>query len=238
MTFLKRTIKASDTVSGKVFDLFIQVVIVLSVISFSVETVPGLPPSVVRGLVLFEAITVIIFTVEYLLRILVAENKTRFVFSFLGIVDLLAIVPFYVAVFYLAATGIDLRPLRALRLLQLVRVLKLTRYSESVRRIRLAFTLIREELVLFSFVALILLYLSAVGIYYFEHAAQPEAFRSVFHSLWWAVATLTTVGYGDVYPITVGGKVFTFFVLMIGLGVIAVPTGLVASALTKAREIE
>ncbi|VFM95117.1 MAG: voltage-gated potassium channel [Candidatus Kentron sp. G] len=238
MLFLKRTIEASDTVPGKVFDLFIQVVIVLSVISFSVETVPGLPPSVIRGLVFFEAITVIIFTVEYLLRVLVAENKTRFVFSFFGIVDLLAIVPFYLAVFYLAATGIDLRPLRALRLLQLIRVLKLARYSESVRRIRLAFTLIREELILFSFVALIVLYLSAVGIYYFERLAQPEVFRSVFHSFWWAVATLTTVGYGDVYPITVGGKVFTFFVLMIGLGVVAVPTGLVASALTKAREIE
>ena len=81
-----------------------------------------------------------------------------------------------------------------------------------------------------------LLYLSSVGIYYFESDAQPEQFKSVFHSLWWSVATLTTVGYGDVYPVTVGGKVFTFFVLMIGLGIVAVPAGLVASALAKARE--
>ncbi|SHE20653.1 potassium channel family protein [methanotrophic endosymbiont of Bathymodiolus puteoserpentis (Logatchev)] len=73
-----------------------------------------------------------------------------------------------------------------------------------------------------------MLYLSAVGIYYFESAAQPDAFQFIFHSLWWAIATLTTVGYGEVYPITIGGKVFTFFVLMIGLNIVAVPTGLVS----------
>jgi voltage-gated potassium channel len=81
-----------------------------------------------------------------------------------------------------------------------------------------------------------MLYLSAVGIYYFEHVAQPKQFKSVFHSLWWAVTTLTTVGYGDMYPITAGGKIFTFFVLMIGLGIVAVPTGLVASALSQVRK--
>jgi voltage-gated potassium channel len=83
-----------------------------------------------------------------------------------------------------------------------------------------------------------LLFFSAVGIYYFENTAQPETFSSVFQSMWWAVATLTTVGYGDVYPITIGGKIFTFFVLMVGLGIVAVPTGLVASALSSAREME
>ncbi len=83
-----------------------------------------------------------------------------------------------------------------------------------------------------------LLFFSSVGIYYFENAAQPEAYSSVFQSMWWAIVTLTTVGYGDVYPITAGGRVFTFFVLMVGLGVIAVPTGIVSSALSKARELE
>jgi len=77
------------------------------------------------------------------------------------------------------------------------------------------------------------LYVSAVGIYYFEHEVQPDQFASVFDCLWWAVATLTTVGYGDVYPITVGGKIFTFAMLLIGLGIVAVPTGLIASSLTK-----
>ncbi len=81
-------------------------------------------------------------------------------------------------------------------------------------------------------------YLSSVGIYYFENSAQPEVFTSIFHSMWWSVATLTTVGYGDIYPITVGGKIFTFIVLMIGLGIVAVPAGLVASALQAARSEE
>jgi len=98
--------------------------------------------------------------------------------------------------------------------------------------------MIKEELILFLFATAFLLYFSAVGIYYFENPAQPEQFQSIFDSLWWAVATLTTVGYGDVYPVTVGGKIFTFFVLLIGLGIVAVPAGLVSSALTMSLENE
>jgi len=101
-----------------------------------------------------------------------------------------------------------------------------------------AFTLVKEEIILFFVVTAILLYLTAAGIYYFEHQLQPDAFSSIFSGLWWAVATLTTVGYGDVYPVTTGGKIFTFFVLIIGLGIVAVPSGLMASALSEARKQE
>jgi voltage-gated potassium channel len=153
-------------------------------------------------------------------------------FSFFGIVDLLAVLPFYIS------TGVDLRSVRAFRLLRLFRLLKLARYSAAVQRFHRAFLIAREELALFGATALIVLYLSSVGIYYFEREAQPEAFGTVFHALWWAIATLTTVGYGDVYPVTAGGRVFTFFVLVTGLGIVAVPTGLFASALSKAREME
>ena len=97
---------------------------------------------------------------------------------------------------------------------------------------------LKEEMILFALVAALILYLSAVGIYYFEHEAQPEVFPSVFHSLWWSVCTLTTVGYGDIYPVTAGGKLFTSVVLATGLGIISVPAVLVASALAQAREIE
>jgi len=232
MPSLQSIVEGPDTASGKAFDVFIQVIIVLSLISFSLETLPGLSPAMVQALALFEVISVAIFTVEYLLRILAAENKLRFIFSFFGIVDLLAILPFYLAL------GVDLRSIRILRLMRLVRILKLARYSTAIRRIHLAFGLIREELVLFFSIALIVLYLSAVGIYYFEKVAQPEVFQSVFHSLWWAVATLSTVGYGDVYPVTMGGKIFASFVLIIGIGIVAIPSGLVASALSKARELE
>ena len=115
----------------------------------------------------------------------------------------------------------------------MIRVFKIFRYSQTIQRFKNAFVSIKEELLLFMIATVFLLFISAVGIYYFEKGAQPETFRSIFHSLWWAATTLTTVGFGDMYPVTVGGKVFTFFILIIGLGVIAVPTGLLASALTK-----
>ncbi|MDA7921298.1 ion transporter [Verrucomicrobiales bacterium] len=214
------------------WDYLIQALIVLSLIAFAIETLPTLSERWRRHLRLFEVITVSIFTIEYILRLLLCRPRLSYAFSFFGVVDLLAILPFYLS------TGIDLRSIRAFRLLRLFRLLKLARYSAAMQRFHRAFVIAREELVLFGTVALIVLYLSSVGIYYFERAAQPEAFGSVFHSLWWSVVTLTTVGYGDVYPITIGGRVLTFFILIIGLGLVAVPTGLFASALSRARETE
>ena len=166
------------------------------------------------------------------MRIYVASPKRKYIFSFFGLVDLIAILPFFVGL------SVDLRSIRALRLLRLFRILKLARYSTAVRRFHRALIIAKEEIILFLSAALIILYLAAVGIYQFENEAQPEAFGSVFHCLWWAVATLTTVGYGDVYPITVGGRIFTFVILVIGLGVISVPAGLVATALAQARKME
>jgi len=232
MATLKQIVEGRDTPLGRGFDLGVQLLIVFSLVTFSIETLPNLSSTTFRFLQVAEAVTVILFTVEYLLRILVADRKVSFIFSFFGLVDLLAILPFYVS------TGVDLRSVRAFRLLRLFRTFKLVRYSAAIRRFHRAVLIAKEEIVLFGFAAILLLYLSAVGIYYFENEAQPEAFASVFHSLWWAVCTLTTVGYGDVYPITTGGRIFTFLVLVTGLGIVSVPAGLVASALSKAREAE
>ena len=227
---IRRIINDTDHKSGMLFAFTIQALIILSLVTFSIDTLPDLSPSTKELLTIIEASTVIIFTVEYLLRILVENNKAKFIFSFYGLVDLAAILPFYIS------SGLDLRAVRALRLLRLVRILKLFKYNLALTRFQRALAIAKEELILFGFAAAILLYLSAVGIYYFENAVQPEQFKSVFHSMWWALTTLTTVGYGDMYPITAGGRIFTFFVLVIGLGIVAVPTGLVASALAKARE--
>ena len=215
---LKQIVERNDTPPGRVFDFAIQGLIVLSLVSFSIETLPDLRPATVRLLDVIEVGCIAVFTGEYLLRIALADRRLRFVFSFFGLVDLAAILPFYLA------SGLDLRFLRAFRLLRLFRAFKLLRYSRAIQRFHRAFVIAKEELILFACVTLLLLYFSAVGIYYFENAAQPNAFASVFDGLWWAVATLTTVGYGDVYPVTAGGRVFTFIVLMIGLGVVAVPT--------------
>ncbi len=227
---IKQIIEQNDTPGGRLFDLFIQALIVLSLLCFCVETVPNLAETTQRLLNIVEVATVLVFTIEYFLRILVADSKLRFIFSFYGLIDLCAIAPFYVA------RGIDLRSIRIFRLFRLIRAFKFLRYSKATLRFKDAFFAIKEELVLFLIAGAFVLFVAAVGIYYFESPAQPEVFTSVFHCLWWAVATLTTVGYGDVYPITAGGKIFTALILIIGIGVVAVPTGLLASALTRAKE--
>lgn len=229
---IKQIVEDTDTKYGRYFDLLIQFLIVISLITFSIETLPNLNPNLRRVLRIVEVSTIAAFSLEYLVRVCVADNRLSFIFSFFGLIDLLAILPFYLS------TGIDLRAIRSFRLLRILRILKLVRYSKAIRRFKIAYVLVKEELVLFFFMAMILLYLSSVGIYYFEHIAQPKDFASIFHSMWWAIVTVTTVGYGDVVPVTIGGRIFTFFVLLVGIGTVAVPTGLLASALSKAREIE
>lgn len=196
MPNLKQVVEKNNTKPGRIFDIVIQILIVISLITFSIETLPSLSKATRTVLRYTEITIVIIFTIEYLLRILVADNKLRFIFSFFGLIDLFAILPFYIA------SGIDLRSLRAFRFLRLFRILKLARYSRAIQRFHRAITLAKEEIFLFFCMTVLLLYFSSVGIYYFENEAQPEAFSSVFHCMWWAVCTLSTVGYGDVYPVS------------------------------------
>lgn len=229
---LKRTVESTDTKAGKRFDLFIETVIILSLISFSIETLPSIDERLLYLLHIFDVFSVIVFTIEYLLRIFVADNKIKYIFSFFGIVDLIAILPFYLAL------GIDLRSVRSLRMLRLLRLIKLLRYNSAVTHLLQSVKSIREELIIFFAFTLVLIFLCSVGIYYFEHDAQPKVFTSIFHSMWFAVTSLTTVGYGDMIPITNGGKIFSSFMVIIGLGIVAVPAGLFASALTKQRKKE
>lgn len=217
---------------GRSVILFVYGLIILSAVSIAIETLPDLPSPVRVFLDVAEVVTVAVFTVEYGLRIVSAPKPLAYIFSFWGVVDLAAVLPFYLAV------GLDLRALRILRLMRLVRLLKFARYSVAASRIAGAFRIVREELVLFYSFAFLILYLCSIGIYYFEHDAQPDKFSSVFAAMWWSAITLTTVGYGDVYPVTVGGRIFTIFILFVALGIIAVPTGLFASALSRLRAEE
>ena len=226
---LKRIVEESDTRAGRAFDLAIQGLIVVSLVSFCAETLPDLGPKTTLWLYVIEVVTVVVFTVEYILRVLVADHRLRFVFSFFGIVDLIAVLPFYLS------TGVDLRAVRVLRFFRLFRVFKLFRYNRAIDRFKRAFLLVKEELLLYLGATALMVFLASVGIYYFENEAQPERFASIFHCMWWAIVTLTTVGYGDIYPITVGGRIFTAIILFLGLGIVAVPTGLLASALSETR---
>lgn len=227
---LQSIVDNPDTRAGRIFESFIHAVILISIASFTIETIPGLDPSTVQLLNAIEFASVAIFTVELLLRLLFSRKGFRYLFTFFGLIDVLAIAPFYLAL------GVDLRGARAFRLLRLFRLFKFARYSRAAERYRFAFQSAREELLLFGATALIVIFLAGVGIHYFESAAQPDKFASIPQCLWWAVATLTTVGYGDVYPITAGGKLFTFAILAVGLAAVAVPTGILASALSKAPE--
>lgn len=221
-----------DFLDHPVFSWITATLIIYSVVCFSVETIPGLSAGTMAFLQWSEIVVVAIFTAEYLYRLWLAEKKLGYIFSFYGMIDLLAILPFYLA------TSLDLRSLRMLRLLRLAVLLKVVRHDSTLQRFSKALAEAKGELAVFGLASLMLLYLAAVGIYYFENEAQPEVFASIFDSLWWAVTTFTTVGYGDTYPITLGGRIFTFFILMIGLGFISVPAGIVAAALSATRRKE
>ncbi len=214
------------------WETVIEVLVVANLGALAFDTLPTLTPFWRSALWSFEVLCAGVYTIEYGVRLYLARPRMKYVTSFYGIIDLLAILPFWLM------AAFNLQAVRAFRLLRLLRLFKLVRYTHAVQRFHRAFVIARDDLVLFGVIALIVLYLSAIGIYHFEHDAQPERFSSVFDSLWWAVATLTTVGYGDIYPITAGGRLFTFVVLVCGLGVIAVPSGLLASALSRVRAEE
>jgi len=218
----------TSTKLGHRIELFIQILIIISIINFTVQTLPNINPTYQKVSNSIEVVSVFFFSLEYFLRLLSSKKPFKFIFSFFGIVDLLAILPFYLTL------GADLKSLRAVRLFRLLRLLKFLRYGDTLKNLKQSFDNVKKELTLFSAATLLLIYFSSVGIYFFENEAQPDAFSSVFNAMWWSVATLTTVGYGDIYPITTGGKIFSTFIVFIGLGLVAVPTGLIASSLTQA----
>lgn len=221
----------TDTRYGRAYGLFTNAVIVLAVITYAASTMPDLTPQVRQMLAWIETAVIAVFAADYMARLTTSPRPLGYAFSFWGVVDLVAFLP------ALLVAGADLSSARMLRLIQLARLLKLMRLAQALDHIAGALTDIREQLLVFLVLTMIVLFLAAVGIYQFEHAAQPDVFASVPHALWWAVATLSTVGYGDIYPITPGGRIFTGLVLLIGLAVIAVPTGLISAALvSKSRE--
>ena len=216
---------------GRTVALCLHGLILLSAVSIALETVDGMPANIYTALFWFEIFILAVFVTEYFLRVTCSEKPLRYVFSFWGIIDLLACLP------ALALIQAEWQVVRTIRLIRLVRLLKLFRSSTAFDRLTRAFIEVRGELIIFVILASLVLYVSAVGIYLFEHEAQPEAFSSIPISLWWAVASFTTVGYGDLVPITTGGRIFTTFVLFIGLGVVAVPAAIVTAALLETQSV-
>lgn len=213
---------------GRGVALAIYALICGSAIVIALETMPDLTTRTNAILVATEFVILTLFLIEYVLRLTCSEHPLKYALSFWGIVDFLAVIP--ALVFLLP----DFATIRAIRLLRILRLLKLFKANRALDRIAKALNRAKTEFAIFFFIACVALYLAAVGIYHFEHQAQPDGFSSIPGSLWWAIATFTTVGYGDVYPITAGGRIFTGIVMLIGIGIIAVPAGLVTAALTEA----
>jgi len=226
-----------DPVLGRSVAFAINGLIVLTAAAVALETVDWLNDCCQSVFIGIELFAVAVFGTEYVLRVWANRDRLGYMLSLGGIVDLLSFLPTLLLVL-----GSGWGALRTLRLVRLIRLFRLMRLTIALDRLRDALREVREELAVFGLLALIVIYLAGVGIYHFEHEVQPEAFGSIPQSLWWAVVSLTTVGYGDVYPVTTGGRLFTAVVLFLGLGIVAVPTGLIASALAseraRARDIE
>ena len=228
---------------NKPIGLIIMFLIILSVLAVILESEQTIADNYKNGFYYFEVFAVTIFTFEYLARILTAHlkypDKSRFgaivkyIFTPMALIDLLAILPFYLEI-GLIAYGIknvaDTRFLRVLRLMRLLRLFKLNRYNNSMKLIGNVMREEKEKLFITLFMVVILLVLSAALIFTFEHEAQPEAFPNIYSSMWWAIATLTTVGYGDVFPVTGVGKMLAGFIALLGIGLVALPTGILASS--------
>ncbi|MDX1399213.1 MAG: ion transporter [Oceanospirillum sp.] len=222
--------------AGKLINGFIIALIVINVAMVIAETVPEVNSEYHTTFHYLELFSVAIFTIEYLIRIWVsAENpkygpglkgKLRYMLSPIALIDLIVILPFYLSLF----VSIDLRYLRLLRLL---RLLKLSHY---IRSMDVFLKVVRSEMGSLAsavFAVLVLVVLAACIMFALEHKAQPEAFKSVLDAIWWAVVTLTTVGYGDITPVTAGGKILAIMIMLLGVGTVALPAGMLAARFSE-----
>lgn len=223
-----------NNLASNIFDGIIIFLIIVNVIT-SIAYTFSIPASLQTVLNYVEIVSVIVFTIEYALRVWTADfihselspmrSRIKYIFSFMAIIDLLAILPFYIPFII----PIDLRALRMLRLIRLVRVFKVNRYTSALLSVVEVFKQKKSQLLSSIFVVFLLMIIAAVLMYNVENEIQPEAFSNAFDALWWAIATLTTVGYGDIYPVTALGKILSSIIAILGIGLVAVPTGIISA---------
>ena len=226
--------------ASAIFDWFIMALITLSILSIILESFSHIYTRWHAAFSVFETFTIIVFTIEYILRIWTADllypdarhPRLKYIFSIMAIIDLLAILPFYLP--FISADLRFLRMMRLFRLFRLLRVFKLGRYFEALQIIMNVIKASGPQLVMSIALCIFVMLLSAIIMYTAENPEQPEQFPNIISSLWWAICTLTTVGYGDVYPITPIGKFFASVISLVGIGIIAIPTGIIAAGFNQA----
>lgn len=214
----------------KLFEKFIYALIILNLTSMVIESEPNLSADVYFFLDVFEVFSIIVFSIEYAYRTY-SSRKEKFSYnlSFFGLIDLIAILPFYLSF----VLGFDGRFIRVLRLFRISRIIKLGKFNKAFELLGRGIHNVRRELYLTFFIAFIMLFFSATGIYYLEYPEQPEVFSSIKESFWWAVSSLTGVGFEEKYPITLGGKIFGTIISLIGIGIVAVPTGIISASFVE-----
>jgi voltage-gated potassium channel len=222
----------ADTRAGKYFDVSLLIIILLSVVLVLLESVPAYRKEYHEAFLISEWVITGIFTAEYFLRIWIVRNPWRYIFSFFGIIDFLAVIPTFIGLIIVGYQSILV--IRVLRLLRVFRILKLTRYSVAGRILSRAIWASRQKISVFLFSVLLLVIIIGTLMYLIE--GEPGGFTSIPKSIYWAIVTLTTVGYGDISPITPFGQFLASMVMILGYGIIAVPTGIVTAEMIKPTE--
>ncbi|SHJ10514.1 voltage-gated potassium channel [Tangfeifania diversioriginum] len=215
----------ADTRTGKVFDIALLIIILMSVVLVMLESVPGIRKSHGEMLTILEWGITLIFTFEYFVRIAVVRKPRKYIFSFYGIIDLLSILPTYLSLILIGSQSLIV--IRMLRMLRVFRILKLTRYTQAGRTLARALWASREKISVFIFFVIILVVIIGTMMYLVE--GKDGGFTSIPTSIYWAIVTLTTVGYGDISPVTAFGQFLASFVMILGYAIIAVPTGIVTA---------
>lgn len=230
---LHEIIYEADTTAGKLFDLVLLVLILASVILVMLESVTVINEDYHSQLDIAEWVITILFSMEYVLRIVIVNRPWKYVVSFYGIIDLLSILPKYISLLVGGAQGLAV--LRAIRLLRVFRVLKLTRYIGESNHLMIAMRRSRPKVLVFLFVVFVLCIVLGSIMYLVE--GDEGGFTSIPKSVYWCIVTLTTVGYGDIAPITPLGQFLASVIMIIGYGIIAVPTGIIGVEIAQAKKI-
>lgn len=230
--------------ASRLFDIFIISLILLNVVAVALETIPGWSEEYNRAFRLIETVSIGVFSVEYMLRLWSCTSvriyshpilgRLKFMLTPMAIVDLAAIAPFYLPIFL----PVNVHVSSTLRMLRVFRILKVVRYSDSVHTFQRVLRSKKEDLIIVLFSLGVILILSSVAMYVAENEAQPTKFSSIPAAMWWAIMTLTTIGYGDVYPITPLGKFVGACIAVLGVGMFAWPAGLLGSAFAEQMRLK
>lgn len=226
---LHEIIYEADTSEGKLFDIILLIAILASIILVMLESVDSFDAKYHDSLIIGEWIITILFSLEYIFRIISIKKPTKYIFSFFGIIDFLSTIPIYLSLIYAGSQG--LVALRALRLLRVFRILKLARYIGASNKLLLALKASKAKIAVFLFFVLIVCIILGTVMYMIEGA--ENGFNNIPKSIYWAIVTLTTVGFGDIAPQTPLGQLISSVIMILGYSIIAIPTGIVSSEMTK-----